>query len=297
MLTQNENLPRQLLGLSAQLFLYNTDPERYKIQIADLQRPLGNVVFGLTTLGLEDRILQFMGPMSFALLKPFITTKTELADYLNMMAILEPEKETPTLSELISDFDNIIILLGKKASGKGTVSQILNEEYGFPNMPTSDWLRAIAAARGYPEPFNPIILRELGDALRQEFGGEVLVWLTLQEYVLKDQRNVVFDGLRSEVEMEKLKGQPNVHFIWVDAPDEKRLERALSRARPGDPRTIEELLVVDAKSFPEAKRLKELCPYRLDNPEDSIDLLREKTESLMTEFLIVKPKITVVGEN
>lgn len=210
---QQENLPRALLGNSAQLFLYSTKPERYAEQISATQGAVTGIIQAIFDKGRQYEVIQSIGPLLFSSLRPSVPDKSELSHYLDTIAALEPGKESQTLTELIPAFDHIIILLGKKASGKGTVSEILNRDYGFPNMPTSDWLRAIAAARDYPEPFNPVMLRELGDVLRQEFGGEVLVWLTLQEYALKSQKNVVFDGLRSETEMNELTGRKNVSFI------------------------------------------------------------------------------------
>ena len=292
---QEQNLSRQLLGNAAQLFLFSTDPERFSEQIAATQTALSGIVHAFIKLGKEDQILKSVGPLLLSSLRPSLPPDSEIDKYLATILVCEPKKKPQTLTELITSFDNIIILLGKKASGKGTVSQILNEDYGFPNMPTSDWLRAIAAARGYPESFNPTMLRKLGDKLRQEFGGEVLVWLTLQEYALKDHKNVVFDGLRSETEMAQLISSPNVTFIWVDAPDEKRLERAQKRARPEDPQTIQKLLGVNAKTFPEAERLKRLCRYSIDNPGDDILALKEKTNTLMVQLSINKPNIPTLG--
>lgn len=294
--TVSENLPRQLLGTSAQLYLYSTNPGRYAEQIASSQRALVGIVHSFFEMGKQYDILPSIGPLLFSSLRPAIPEQTEVANYLDIVARLEPERENPSLTELISSFDHIVILLGRKASGKGTVSQILNEDYGIPNMPTSDWLRAIASARGFPEPFNPVMLRELGDELREEFGGEVLVWLTLQEYALKDEKSVAFDGLRAKVEMDKLRESPNVSFIWVDAPDGKRLKRVKERKRPGDPQTIEELLMVDSKSFPEADRLRQLCKHEIHNPGDDINELKSKTEDVMNKLSIEKLRIIHIGE-
>jgi dephospho-CoA kinase len=292
---QQENLSRTLLGNSAQLFLYSSKPEKYPQQILNTQSAVTGIVQALFNTGRQNEVIQSIGPLLFSSLRPSIPHKSSLANYLDTIAVLEPEKENQTVTELISSFDNIIILLGKKASGKGTVSEMLNRNYGFPNMPTSDWLRAIAAARGNPEPFDPVMLRDLGDELRQEFGGEVLVWLTLQEYALKGDKSVVFDGLRSEVEMSKLMDKKNVSFIWVDAPDEKRLERVKGRARAGDPQTLDDLYAVDAKSFPEADKLKELCQIKIDNPEDDYSILAMKTDLVMQNMAIAKPERTVIG--
>jgi dephospho-CoA kinase len=290
---QSENLPRMLLGISAQLFLYQTRPESYAQQIKKSQQALQGIVHSFFQLGRQVEILQSIGPLLLTSLSPYVPEETELGSYLKVLSQLESESEIPSIHELVSGFDNVIVLLGKKASGKGTINQILAEEYGISGMPTSDWLRAIAASRNYTEPFNPIMLRELGDELRKEFGGEVLVWLTLQEYALKGRKNVVFDGLRSEVEMKELVGKLNVSLIWIDAPDEKRLERVKKRNRAGDPKTIEKLLEVDKKSFPEADALRQMAKFVIENPEDDIKALEQKIESLMGTLNINKAKAII----
>ncbi|MCL5091494.1 MAG: hypothetical protein M1342_01570 [Patescibacteria group bacterium] len=294
MVVNFNDLPRRFLGTSAELSLNLAGPEGPSTQIHSGQRALRELAFLLIASGQQAAIARSVGPLSFLSLRSLVPPESEIGWYLEQLSRLEPQKETPTLAELIKDYDHMMVLLGMKASGKGTVSQIMRDDYGFPGMPTSDWLRAVAAARGCPEPFNPVMLRELGDELRGKFGGEALVWLTLREYALKGMRNIVFDGLRTEAEMTQLIKQPNTAFVWIGAPDQKRLERVRSRNRPGDPQTIEALGVVDAKSFPEAQRLRALCPHTINNPGDDMTDLRTETDALMNRLSVRKPRIRVV---
>lgn len=289
--TESVNILRQLHGHSALLALLHTKPDSFADQIVQTQQALSAMAHALISRGEEEKILPAIGPMLLSSLLPLLPQESELALYLKTLSRLEPEQKTPSIEELVPHFDRIVILLGRKASGKGTISQILAEDYGMTGVATSDWLRAIAYVRGYPEPFNPVMLRGLGDELRQEFGGDVLVWLTLQEFNLKGQNIAAFDGLRSTVEMEHLVGKPNVSCIWMDASDEKRLERVKSRSRPGDPKTIEELLAVDAKSFPEADALKGICQFTITNEEDDMATLRSKVDRLMEGINLKKTEI------
>lgn len=293
--TESERLSQlqELRGLSALLCLYQTKPDVYQEEIRNTQQSLTATISELYSEKRELEILPAIGPALLSSILPSLTQDAQLTKYIEVLLQLEPEEKTKTTKELVSSFDNILILLGKKASGKGTVGEIFAEQYGVSGMPTSDWLRAVARARSIDEPFNPVMLRTFGDELREEFGGDVLVWLTLQEYNYKGVRTIAFDGLRAEAEMQNLQGD-NVHFIWLDAPDSKRLERVVSRNRPGDPKTIGELLDVDRRSFPQADVLREKCEYKITNTTDDMENLRQQVGDVMKQ-IEVQPIRSVVG--
>lgn len=291
----SENLPQILHDQSALLFLLQAKPDTHHNQLEEVRAGITRTVADLFEQKREAEILPALGPLLLSSILPALPEGSLLSDYVNTILHLEPEGKVPTMEELVLGFDHIVVLLGKKASGKGTVSEILNKDYAVSGMATSDWLRGIARARGLPQPFNPIMLRELADELREEFGGDVLVWLTIQEYNLKGCRNIVFDGLRSGVELQHLTGQPNVSLIWVEASDQKRLERVRSRNRPGDPQTIEGLLEVDRRSFPEADSLRDKCQFHFVNEGDDLDALAQDANSVIRK-LGISPLKAVVTE-
>lgn len=279
--SDSDNLTQTLHDSSALLFLYQTRPDKYGPQIQRVQEDIEKTVSTLISQEREEEILSSIGPLLLTSILPALPQGSTSYDYVRTILLLEPEGKIPTMEELVLGFDHIVVLLGKKASGKGTVSEILNKDYAVSGMATSDWLRGIARARGLSQPFNPVMLRELADELREEFGGDVLVWLTLQEYNLKGCRNIVFDGLRSGVELQHLTNKPNVTLIWVEASLQKRLERVRSRERPGDPQTIEEQLEVDRRSFPEADTLRDLCQFHIVNEGDDLDVLKHDVDPLI----------------
>lgn len=287
---EKDHLPRQLLGISTLLYLYQTRPETYGDQIITTQRALTGVVHSFIQMGRQNEILPAIGPLPHTLLTTSMPSETELGSYLQTISKLEPETQTPPLNELIAQFDNVIILLGKRASGKGTITELLAKHYGITGMPTSDWLRAIASARNYPEPFDPVMLRELGDDLRDKFGGEVLVRLTLQQHLLQGKRHTVFDGLRSKSEMLPLVDRNNVASVWVEASDDIRLKRVIKRNRSSDPKTYKDLLSSDKKSFPEADELKRMCGHIMLNETDDPQALKVEVDRLMQTLQIEKPK-------
>jgi len=288
---EDENLTQKLHGLSALLFLYQTKPDKYSKQIQQIQEAMTKTVSDLYSQKKEKEMLSAIGPLLLSSIIPALPEESELANYIKIILELEPESGIFTTKELISEFENVFVILGKKASGKGTVSNIMNEDHGIKGMPTSNWLRGIARAHDSSEPFNSIMLRELADKLREKFGSDVLVWLTLQEFYLKGYPNIAFDGLRSEGELKNLMGKRNVSLIWVEASDDKRLERIISRGRQGDPTTVEKLLEVDRLSFPEAESIKNKCGCTISNMFDDTESLRQEVYELVNPLEIAPLKV------
>jgi dephospho-CoA kinase len=285
---EGEELLQRLHGLSAHMYLYQTNPNHYQDQLQQTQTDLIITVHDLFERKMENEIIQNIGPMLLSSLLPSIPQDSDLAGYIRTINELEPDTKALNIKELIPAFDQIFVLLGKKASGKGTVSKIMTEQYGIQGLATSDWLRGIARARNLPTPFNPVMLREIGDELRQEFGGDVLVWLTLQEFNFKGIPNVVFDGLRAKTELNHLS---SATIIWVEAPDELRLERVKSRARSGDPQTPDDLKIVDQKSFPEADDLKSNATIIITNSSDEMGQLYEQVDGIMVNANLTKVRV------
>jgi dephospho-CoA kinase len=99
---------------------------------------------------------------------------------------------------------------------------------------------------------------------------------------------VVFDGLRAKSELQHLS---SAAIIWVDAPDEIRLERVISRARPGDPQTPDELKIVDQKSFPEAEELKSIANITIMNSSDDMGQLYKQVDGIMANAQLTKVRV------
>lgn len=220
------------------------------------------------------------GPTSLAPLAPFVP-QSKLREYFDVLSEVEPDNGAQPIEKLLDSFEIVTVLLGKKATGKGTIGNILAQNYNFSGMATSDWLRDIAESRGASKPFKPGKLRELADELRTDFGGSVLVRLTLQEYFLKESERITFDGLKSLSEFDQLVGRSNVQLVWVDAPDELRLERIRRRNRPGDPKTLAELLEVDKQTFSESAEFEKACSARIINNSDDLGALTVQVNGLM----------------
>ncbi len=290
--SEGAKLLQKLHGLSALLYLYQTKPDKYQQKIEQTQQALVSIVDALFGMKMENEIPHHIGPMLLSSLLVALPKDSALADYVRKIIELEGETKILGVEELVKTFDNVFVLLGKTASGKGTVSQIMHEEYGIQGMATSDWLRGVVQTRDLEEPFNPVMLRDIGDELREEFGGDVLVGLTLQELNKKGSRDVVLDGLRTEKELLNLLGAT---ILWVEAPDELRFDRVKGRGRPGDPQTLPELIEADDRSFPESNKLRELSKTHVTNTSNDMDDLRHQVGQVMVQANIRPVTAIIVG--
>lgn len=120
-------------------------------------------------------------------------------------------------------------LTGASASGKGTVAEILVRG-GFEYFSLSDEIRYELVGRGI-EPTREALIEE-GRRLRNEFGLDILARRVVARFT--PGINHVVDSIRNPMEVQFLRSQPDFFLILVEAPIEKRFERARLRARPGD---------------------------------------------------------------
>ena len=121
----------------------------------------------------------------------------------------------------------IIGLVGPIASGKGFLASHLTD-LGFEYQSLSDRVRDEARLRSVE--LNRKNLQDIGNELREKFGGQVLAERTA--ILLLDSENpIVIDSIRNPGEIEFLRETLGVKIIGITAPEELRLEWYLSRSR------------------------------------------------------------------
>ncbi len=126
-------------------------------------------------------------------------------------------------------------LTGANASGKGAVATYL-QGLGFAFHSLSDIVREEAVRRGLPPEREHLIL--VGNLLRSLQGAGALARHVLPRLGARD----VVDSIRNPAEVEVLRVLPHFVLLGISAPIDLRFARALSRARAGDPRTLDEFL-------------------------------------------------------
>jgi len=137
----------------------------------------------------------------------------------------------------------IIGLTGANASGKGEAASYLKSK-GFKYYSLSDILRDEARAKGIESSRENLI--KLGNELREKTGPSVLADLAIKK--IEDKNDcVIIDSIRNPFEIKALRRLIGFTLIGVDAPLEKRFERAVARNRPGDPETLEEFIEKEKK--------------------------------------------------
>jgi len=175
--------------------------------------------------------------------------------------------------------ERVFGLTGPNAAGKGEVGAYL-ERRGFRLHSLSDVVREEAAARGLPPEREHLI--RVGNELRRSGGAGVLAERMIGRL---GQRDVV-DSIRNPAEVDVLRRLPQFVLLGIDAPAEVRFRRSLERARPGDPRTVEDFRRREAQentSDPTAQRLEatfRLADHVVDNGA-TLDDLHHRIDGLL----------------
>ena len=177
----------------------------------------------------------------------------------------------------------VLGLTGPNAAGKGEVAAYLSGR-GFAVHSLSDVVREEAAARGLPPEREHLI--RVGNLLREEGGPGILATRILPRLGDRD----VVDSIRSPGEVSVLRGLPSFVLLAVRAPVELRFRRALSRGRPGDPRSLDEFEARERQenaADPWSQQLDatfRLADHVLDNGGD-LDRLRRQVERFLEKRL------------
>ncbi len=175
---------------------------------------------------------------------------------------------------------------GPNAAGKGEAIKYLVEKKKFTFFSLSDILRDEAKSRGLEPLRDNLIL--IGNQLREAEGPGVLAKRAVKK--IKNAPQAAIDSIRNPKEIEELKaGLKNFKLIGITADPKTRFERALLRARPGDPQTFEEFLKKEEQensSNPNAQQLNEcfkMADYVIDNSGTPKKLF-ESIDALLKEL-------------
>mgnify|MGYP001626225501 CR=1 FL=1 len=171
----------------------------------------------------------------------------------------------------------VIVITGLPGSGKTIVSDTVRE-MGLPVLTMGDIIREEASKSGISSSKASVVLR-----LR--YGTRAIAYKTIQRITGSDV--IVIDGARSIREIEAIEEALSVKVIlvYVVAPWKARFERLLKRARPDDPKTLEDFLMRDLREL--RYGLGDLiarADYILVN-DSTIEEFREKVRKLFNTLL------------
>ncbi len=141
----------------------------------------------------------------------------------------------------------IIGVAGRNGAGKGEFVHFL-EARSFTALSLSDAIRRELADRGLEETRERMI--ETGQEMRRKGGPGALAQALVRQ--LLPDRNYAIDSIRHPVEVEILRHHAKAtghefHLVWVDAKLETRFDRMVKRGRPGDPATLGDLEILEAR--------------------------------------------------
>lgn len=185
----------------------------------------------------------------------------------------------------------VIGITGTIGSGKNLVRDIIQKKFSAYPVSLSSIIRAELEKK--KSIFNRTTLQDLGNVLRQKYGGGVLAMLAV-EYLQRDKDLIIIDGIRNPGEVEYLKKKFGRDFalISVDAPPETRFERISRRASETDPKSWEEFLEMDKRDLGEnepeygqqVKKCMEMADFSIIN-DGTTSNLENKINEVMSQLM------------
>lgn len=131
----------------------------------------------------------------------------------------------------------IIGITGPAAAGKDSVANYLVSK-GFSHASLSNVIREEAKKRGVE--FTRGNLIQLGNQLRDNFGGEYLAKLALKQAQGPGAKNLVLTSIRHPAELKFLKNANDFKLWQVTAPQDLRWQRAKNKPNSEDLGDFEE---------------------------------------------------------
>ena len=178
----------------------------------------------------------------------------------------------------------IIGLIGLPGSGKGTVANLLQKEYGakytrFSGI-ISDLLDRLAIEKSREN------MIKMSETLRQTFGEDALSYAIGQDVLKAKGQIIVLDGIRRPGDIVALEPLPQFHLVSVEAPPELRFERMKARGEKATEATMtrEQFLAEEqAPTEVTIPAVMERAEFHLDNSGSKEDL-ETKARELMKQL-------------
>ena len=135
----------------------------------------------------------------------------------------------------------IIAFTGMPASGKSEAVQRAKDK-GIPVIRMGDMVWEETKRQG--KPLDDKNVGEIAHSMREKHGMDIWAKRTVEKiHSLKKSPLLVIDGVRNMEEIEYFKKELGMNFlvIAIDAPDEVRRKRAISRGRIDDSQNLKDL--------------------------------------------------------
>lgn len=186
----------------------------------------------------------------------------------------------------------IIGLTGRIASGKRTFTDYFKKK-GFNKYVASDTIKEEAKKRGLE--IKRKNLQDIGNLIRKQEGAGALARRIIEK--TKSGENFIIKGIRNPAEIEEIRKIKNSYIVAIDAPQELRFKRVLSRKRDIDSSiTWEEFLKSDEREYDEGipsglriRECMEMADFTITN-DSSLEDFNKKIEEVYNKL---KGRLTV----
>lgn len=181
-------------------------------------------------------------------------------------------------------------VVGQIAVGKGALVDYLTKKLGFVSFSLSSILHNDLKKKGIKE-FTRETLQDMGDGLRKRYGDDILARRAIEILKKHEEKHVVIESIRNPGEIEFFKKNSAFVLIGIKANREIRFKRLLHRAKPWDPKTLNDFIKIDrrdlgvgqVKSGQQVGKCLAYCDYTLTNNKDLKDF-QNKVKDLMKKI-------------
>jgi dephospho-CoA kinase len=187
----------------------------------------------------------------------------------------------------------IIGISGTNGSGKDTVGQILEEDYGYLFVSVTDILRNELKKEGKTTEREN--MRALGDKWRREIGLSVLVDKAVEIFKAQEKgyKGLVVSSIRNVGEVQHIHELGGI-VVWVDADPNVRYKRVTARRRSSeDEKTFDEFLKEEQDEMQAygdettlaVGEVKKLCDISIENNSDEKSTLESAVVQGLRAYL------------
>lgn len=136
----------------------------------------------------------------------------------------------------------IIGITGTNSAGKGTIVNILKEDFDFEHFSVREYLTEQLRSRGLD--INRENMRDLANNLREKYGPGYIV-TELYKKAKETKTASVIESIRCVGEVEELRKLPEFTLIGVDADPKIRYKRAVLRGTETDKLSFEDFISIE----------------------------------------------------
>lgn len=178
---------------------------------------------------------------------------------------------------------HIVGITGTSWAGKGTVVEILINQYGYQHYGVSEYLSQELKKQRLPIDRQHLI--NLANQLRSKYGSWAIVQLLYQQ-AKQQNENAIIESLRSVWEVQELKKNTDFILLAVDADPQTRYQRILQRKSTKDQVSRETFLQQEhsemQNSDPNKQNIQacmDLADYHINN-DGTLDELEAQIQTL-----------------